>query len=78
MTSKCQPQSAGSSTWSCTFDMRDGTKAMAIWNTAVKYGNTVSVTVPSIYTKYYTMGDDSYSISLHRVHVGYEPIWLEN
>ena len=78
MTSKCQPQSAGSSTWSCTFDMRDGTKAMAIWNTAVTYPNKISVTVPSIYTKYFTMGGGSYSISLHRVPIGYEPVWLEN
>jgi hypothetical protein len=79
MTSKCQPQSAGSSTWSCTFDMRDGTKAMAIWNTAVTYPITVSVSVPSIYSKYLTLDGTAHSInSTHNVPIGYEPIWLEN
>lgn len=79
MTSKCQPQSTGSSTWSCTFDMSDGTKAMAIWNTAVTYPNTVSVSVPSTYSKYFTMDGVSQSInSAHIVPIGYEPIWLEN
>jgi hypothetical protein len=79
ITSKCQPQSTGSSTWSCTFDMSDGTKAMAIWNTAVAYGTTVPVSVPSTYNKYFTMDGTSYSInSTHNVPIGYEPIWLEN
>jgi hypothetical protein len=79
MTSKCQQQTAGSSTWSCTFDMKDGTKAMAIWNTAVTYPNTISVSVPSTYSKYLTLGGASYSInSTHNVPIGYEPIWLEN
>jgi hypothetical protein len=79
MTSKCQPQTAGSSTWSCTFNMKDGTKAMAIWNTAVTYPNTISVTVPSTYTKYLTLHGASYSINAtHNVAIGYEPIWLEN
>ena len=79
MTSKCQPQSVGSSTWSCTFDMSDGTKAMAIWNTAVTYPNTISVSVPSIYSKYLTLGGASHSVnSTHNVPIGYEPIWLEN
>jgi hypothetical protein len=79
MTSKCQPQSAGSSTWSCTFALQDGTKAMAIWNTAVTYPNTVSVSVPSTYSKYFTMDGVSQSInSAHTVPTGYEPIWLEN
>ena len=79
MTSKCQPQTSGSSTWSCTFDMQDGTKAMAIWNTAVTYPNTVAVTVPSTYTKYFTLGGESNSVNAtHSVPVGYEPIWLEN
>jgi hypothetical protein len=79
MTSKCQPQSAGSSTWSCTFDMQDGTKAMAIWNTAVTYPNTVSVSVPSTYNKYLTMDGLSHSVTTaHTVPIGYEPIWLEN
>lgn len=79
MTSKCAPQSAGSSTWSCTFEMGDGTKAMAIWNTAVTYPNTVSVSVPSTYSKYFNMDGASQSInSAHTVPIGYEPIWLEN
>jgi hypothetical protein len=79
MTSKCQPQSTGSSTWSCTFDMQDGTTAMAIWNTAVTYPATISVSVPSIYSKYLTMDGTSYSIdSTHNLAIGYEPLWLEN
>jgi hypothetical protein len=79
MTSKCQPQSAGSSTWSCTFTMQNGTQAMAIWNTAVTYPNTVPVTVPSTYTKYFTLDGESNSVSAtDSVPVGYEPIWLEN
>jgi hypothetical protein len=79
MTSNCQPQSAGSSTWSCTFDMSDGTKAMAIWSTAVTYPNTVSVSVPSTYSKYFTMDGVSQSIdAAHTVPIGYEPLWLEN
>jgi len=79
MTSKCQAQSAGSSTWSCTFTMQDGTQAMAIWNTAVTYPNTVPVTVPSTYTKYFTLDGESNSVgATHSVPVGYEPIWLEN
>jgi hypothetical protein len=79
VTSKCQPQASGSSTWSCTFEMQDGTKAMAIWNTAVTYPDTVRVTVPSTYTKYFTLGGESNSVgATHSVPVGYEPIWLEN
>jgi len=79
MTSTCQPQSVGSSTWSCTFAMSDGTKAMAIWNTAVTYPNTISVSVPSIYSKYLTLDGASHSVnSTHNVPIGYEPIWLEN
>jgi hypothetical protein len=79
MTSKCQPESAGSSTWSCTFDMRDGTKAMAIWNAAVAYSRTVTAHVPSIYSKYFTMNGESHSVNIsHDVPIGYEPIWLEN
>jgi hypothetical protein len=59
--------------------MQDGTKAMAIWNTAVTYPNTVAVTVPSTYTKYFTLGGESNSVNAtHSVPVGYEPIWLEN
>jgi hypothetical protein len=59
--------------------MKDGTKAMAIWNTAVTYPNTISVSVPSIYSKYLTLDGASYSInSTHNVPIGYEPIWLEN
>jgi len=79
MTSKCKPQTSGSSTWSCTFDKRDGTKAMAIWNTAVTYPNTISVSVPSIYSKYFTLDGQSHSMNVtHNVPIGYEPIWLEN
>ena len=79
MTSKCQPQVVGGSTWSCTFEMQDGTKAMAIWNTAVTYPNTISVTVPSTYTKYFTLSNTSHSVNTtHNVPIGYEPIWLEN
>ena len=79
MTSKCQPETAGSSTWSCMFAMTDGTKAMAIWNTAVVYPTTVSTSVPSIYTKYLTLDGASHSVnSTHNVPIGYEPIWLEN
>lgn len=79
MSSKCQPQTAGSSTWSCTFEMQDGTKAMAIWNTAVTYPNTISVNVPSMYSKYFTLDGESHSVNAtHDVPIGYEPIWLEN
>ena len=79
MTSKCQPQSAGSSTWSCTFTMQDGTKAMAIWNTAVTYPNTISINVLSTYSKYFTLDGESHSVNAtHKAPVGYEPIWLEN
>ena len=79
MTRKCQPESVGSSTWSCTFKMADGTKSMAIWNTAVIYPATIAVTVPSTYTKYFTLGGSSFSIdATHKVNIGYEPIWLEN
>ena len=79
MTSKCQPQTAGSSTWSCTFTMQDGTKAMAIWNTAVPYPSTISVNVPSTYIKYFTLNGESHSVgATHNVPIGYEPIWLEN
>jgi len=79
MTSKCQPQGSGSSTWSCTFEMKDGTKAMAIWNTAVTYPNTISLNIPSTYTKYFTLDGNSHSVNAtHNVPVGYEPIWLEN
>ena len=53
MTSKCQPQTSGGSTWSCTFTMQDGTKAMAIWNTAVTLSehdlNQCSVHVQQIF-----------------------------
>ena len=77
MTSKCQPQTVG--TWSCTFTMQDGTKAMAIWNTAVTYPNTISVNVPSTYIKYFTLNGESHSVgATHNVPIGYEPIWLEN
>jgi hypothetical protein len=79
MTSKCQPQTEGSSTWSCTFTMQDGTQAMAIWNTAVTYPTTISVTVPTIYSTYFTLDGQSHSVnSTHNVPIGYEPIWLEN
>jgi len=79
LTSKCQPQTAGSSTWSCTFTMQDGTKAMAIWNTAVTYPNTISINVSTLYGKYFTLDGESHSVNAtHNVPVGYEPIWLEN
>jgi hypothetical protein len=79
MTSKCQPQSAGGSTWSCTFTMQNGTKAMAIWNTAVAYPNTISTNVSSLYGKYFTLDGESHSVNAtHNVPVGYVPIWLEN
>jgi hypothetical protein len=79
MTRICQPESTGSSTWSCTFTMKDGTKAMAIWNTAVTYPNTVPTNVPSIYSKYFSLDGQSHSVNaMHNVPVGYEPIWLEN
>jgi hypothetical protein len=79
MTSKCQAQTSSSSTWSCTFSMQDGTIAMAIWNTAVVYPNTISVNVPSIYSKYFTLDGQTHSVdATHNVPIGYEPIWLEN
>ena len=79
MTSKCQPQTSGGSTWSCTFTMQDGTKAMAIWNTAVTFPNTISINVPSTYSKYFTLNGESHSVNVsHDVPIGYEPIWLEN
>jgi len=62
VTNKCQPQVSGSSTWSCTFEMRDGTKAMAMWNTAVTYPNTVSTTVPSVFKKYFTLNGGSHLV----------------
>jgi hypothetical protein len=59
--------------------MQDGTQAMAIWNTAVTYPTTISVTVPTIYSTYFTLDGQSHSVnSTHNVPIGYEPIWLEN
>jgi hypothetical protein len=43
--------------------MNDRTNAMAIWNMAVTYPTTISVSVPSIYSKYLTLDGTSYSIN---------------
>jgi hypothetical protein len=74
MTQPCQPLSATSSIWTCTFSRSSGYKAAAVWDTSA----TVNVTVPSQYVQYRDLYGHLYTIKNHQVPIGYTPIWLEN
>jgi len=78
MTQPCQAQSGSSSIWSCNFTESQGTQAEAIWDTALAYGKTITVTVPSQYVQYLDLYGHAYPIKNHQLQIGYTPIWLEN
>jgi hypothetical protein len=78
MTQPCQPQSASSSIWTCTFSRAQGYQAAAIWDTALVNGGTKTVTVPSQYVQYRDLYGNVFPITNHKVPAGYSPIWVEN
>ncbi len=78
MTQPCQAQSSNSPVWSCNFTRSGGYQAEAIWNTAMTWGQTSNITIPSTYTQYRDLYNHVYQIKNHTVPIGYDPIWLEN
>jgi len=78
MTQPCQAQSSSSPVWTCNFTRAEGYQAEAIWDTALPWGQTTTVTVPSQYTQYRDLYSNVYPITNHQVPIGFDPIWMEN
>jgi hypothetical protein len=78
MTQPCQLQSGTNGIWSCTFTQSQGTQAEAIWDTALPYGKTLYVSVPSQYVQYLDVYGNTHTIKNHMAPIGYTPIWLQN
>jgi len=76
MTLPCQAQSSGSSIWSCNFTKPNNVKAEVIWDTALPWGQTTTVSVPNQYMRYLDLYGNNYPIQNHQVPVGYDPIVL--
>lgn len=77
ITQPCQPQSAGSVIWRCSFTKPQGYEAEAIWTTTIPL-RVQNVTVASRYVPYRDLYGNVVPIQNHLVPVGYAPLWLEN
>jgi hypothetical protein len=78
MTQPCQLYPGSAAVWSCTFTRSGGYQAAAVWNTALPWGQTMKVTVPTLYSQYRDLYGNVTIIKNHQVPIGYDPIWLEN
>ncbi len=78
MTQPCQIESGTTAVWACTFAKPGDYQAAAVWDSALPWGQEVTVTVPSLYVQYRDLYGNVRSIKNNQVPIGYDPIWLEN
>jgi hypothetical protein len=76
MAKPCQPQSPGSSIWSCNFTKPPNVRAQVIWNTGTLWGQTTTVTVPNAFGEYLDLYGNTVPIENHQVPISYDPIVL--